>query len=139
MDIDIRHVPVDKLAASADASLSAREARLVALREEYEVRITQLREALEEAERIADFLQREYDNVLLAQKLARGDVVRVVCPVCKGTGMRPSNVAGGQISKGTAFESVGASKTTQAPVIDEHNRCRECSGQRWVIMERFKG
>jgi DnaJ-class molecular chaperone len=139
MDLDIRHVSVDKLASFEMTALVARRERLAELLVEYQEKVVTLQTELEEAQKTVAFLQAEFDNAELAEKLARGDVVRVVCPDCRGTGMKPANVISGQVSKGSAFESTGKPASTATPVIDEHNRCSNCKGQRWVIMERFKG
>jgi hypothetical protein len=137
-DIDIKPVPVDKMATFPEANLEDRRARLTVLDEEYTGRVESLTVELEEARRVHAFIKTELANVDLAQKLARGDVVRVKCPACKGTGMKPADVMSGRVQHGSAFESSGT-KTTAAPVIDERNRCPDCKGQRWQIMERFKG
>lgn len=137
MDLDIRHVPIDKLTVFTTDARVARRERLVELCAESQENLMALQDALNQAQKDVEFVQSEYDNVVLAEKLACGDVVRVMCPTCRGTGMKPANVISGQVSKGSAFESVG--KPPTAPVIDEQNRCTECKGQRWVIMERFKG
>ena len=137
MDLNIRHVAVDKLTTFTNDALTKRRERLEELRVESRAEFTTLQDALTHAKENVEFIQSEYDNVLLAERLARGDVVRVMCPACTGTGMKPANVISGQVSKGSAFESVG--KPPTAPVIDEQNRCTECKGQRWVIMERFRG
>lgn len=137
MDIDVRPVPVDKLVGFSASELASRHKRLIELREEFQARLAMLKTELEEVEKISTFIQTEYDHVVLAERLLKEDVVRVVCPSCKGSGMRPANVLGGQIHKGGAFESVG--KPVSASVVDERNRCQECQGQRWIIMDRFKG
>jgi DnaJ-class molecular chaperone len=137
-DIDIKPVPVDKLATLSEDRLQARHERLTELDAEYSQRVETLAATLEEARRIHVFVQVELVNVDLAQKLARGDVVRVKCPACDGTGLKPADVMSGYVQQGSAFESSG-SKATVAPVIDERSRCSECKGQRWQIMERFKG
>jgi DnaJ-class molecular chaperone len=140
MDLDIRHVPVDKLTTLQDRALAGRRGRLVELLAEYKTLVETLQSDLEEAQKNYAFLQTEHENVVLAEKLASGLLVRVKCPACNGTGMKPANVISGQVSKGSAFESTGkAPVTPTTPVIDEINRCTECKGQRWVIMERFRG
>ena len=137
-DIDIRPVPVDKLTTFGEAALVGRQARLVELIEEYTQRAEQLAIDLKDAHRILVFLQTEKTNVALAQQLARGDMVRVVCPMCKGTGIKPADVLSGRVlQQGSAFENAGPVKTTT--VIDERSRCVDCAGQRWIVMPRFKG
>lgn len=139
-DIDIRPVPVDKLVTQSDVDLQNRYDRLLALDAEYAAKVDAFQKDLTEAQHIYRFIQKELANVKLAQQLARGDVVRVTCPTCKGTGMKPADVTGGRLfQQGSAFEQTRSSGVSVPPVIDERNRCPECQGQRWQIMERFKG
>jgi hypothetical protein len=137
-DIDVRPIPVDRLSTFEESALADRHRRLVAYVETYSQRVVSLCDELEEARRVLSFVEREKANAELAQQLIRGDVVRVICPTCDGTGMKPADVAGGRIHQGTAFESSKAA-TSDVPVIDERNRCVDCTGQRWIIMPRFKG
>lgn len=138
MDIDIRPVPVDKLVEYQESALDSREQRILELCGEYSQQEDRLTTELEQVQKINTFLGRELENVRLAKQLAQGEVVRVVCPTCTGTGMKPADVQSGHVARaGSAFESTG--KPTSAPIIDERNRCAACKGQRWVIMPRFKG
>jgi hypothetical protein len=139
MDIDIRHVPVDKLTTWTETSLESRRIQIVNIRAEYEAKFVTASKELTEVTKIAKFLEQEQIYIELALELTKGNVVRVNCPECKGTGMRPANVLSGQVSKGTAFEATGKPHAAKPSVIDEKNCCRECKGQRWVIMDRFKG
>lgn len=142
LDIDVRPVPVDKMAIFKDEELSSREARVAELLTAYTGYVDSLREELEETERNKDFLERESKHVKLAMLLKRGDLVRVICPSCKGSGMKPTDVTTGRVSNiaagsGSAFESVG-NKSTR-PEDDPHLQCPECKGMQWVIMERYRG
>jgi hypothetical protein len=139
VDIDIKPVTVDKMATWEARALESRLSRIEELLQEHRERAVSLQEALTDTQTLVSFLEKEHANTQLAQQLSENIVVRVVCPDCKGTGMRPANVTTGVVSQGSAFESVGKPVTTQTPVIDERNRCPGCKGQRWVIMERFKG
>jgi molybdopterin converting factor small subunit len=137
-DLDVRPIPIDKLATFSAKALEDRHLRIEELCEEYGQRVERLQADLTEAQRVLNYLLKEKENVDLAQKLARGDVVRVVCPTCTGTGMKPADVMSGHVVKtGSAFEQT--SRPTAAPVIDERNRCTDCKGARWKIMDRFKG
>ena len=139
-DIDVRPVPIDKLTTFTEGALKSRHQRLVELNSKYEQRVVTLKTDLAEAERVLRFIQQELANAALAQQLACGDVVRVKCPACQGTGMKPSDVTGGRVRQGSAFENTGGGAALNStPVIDERNRCPDCKGQRWQIMERFKG
>lgn len=136
--IDVRGVPVDKLATFSSEQLAARKAKIVALISAYESCVEDARKHQEKAEKGYTFVQQELVNVELAQQLAQGNVVRVICSTCRGTGLKPADVLSGQIAqRGSAFEGVGGAAA--APVIDERNRCPVCKGLRWQIMERFKG
>lgn len=137
MDIDIRPVPVDRLVTFDRGALVSRRDRLIALREEFQQRITSALTELAELETIMHLVESEYDSVVLAERLLNEDIVRVICPTCKGTGMRPSDVLSGQVRHGSAFEATG--KANVAPVIDERSRCKDCQGLRWIIMDRFRG
>lgn len=139
IEVDIRTVPVDRLATFEEAALQSRRTRLEYLLAQYAERVESTQKALDAEQKLYAFLQREHNHVVLAQRLAKGDVVRVVCPACKGSGMKAADVLSGQIStnRGSAFEGVGG--PVGAPQIDERNRCPECKGQRWQIMDRFKG
>lgn len=138
MKIDVRPVPVDKMSSFKDEELLLREARVVELLAEYTKYVEILQKELEETTRNRDYLERESKNVNLAKLLKRGDLVRVVCHVCKGTGMKPTDVTTGRVSAlaGSAFETVGKKL---APEDDPHLQCEECKGAKWVIMERYKG
>ena len=138
MDIDIRPVPVDKLVTWAMSELESRRERLEQLQHEFSDRVVDLQKGLEEVERIASFVEVELAQVELSIRVVKEDIVRVVCPACQGTGMKASDALSGHVSKGSAFESVGKPNTVST-VIEPHLRCVSCKGQRWVIMERFKG
>ena len=136
-DIDIRPVPIDKLTDLKETELSSRRTRIEAHVSQYETHIAELEETLERCKEIYTFLQRERDAVILAQKLQSGDIVRVVCPTCQGTGMKPTDVLSGRIKQsGSAFESKKAKPSRE---IDPALRCTDCEGKRWLLMDRFKG
>ena len=139
LDIDVRPVPVDKLAAFKEEELSSRQARVVELLTAYTQYVEDLRSELEATERNKNFLEREFKNAELAVLLKRGDLVRVVCPSCKGSGMKPTDVTKGRVATaaGSAFEKLG-NKDAQ-PEDDPRLQCIECKGEKWVIMERYRG
>jgi Zn finger protein HypA/HybF involved in hydrogenase expression len=138
VDIDIRPVAVDQLVQWEVSDLVGRRTRLEDLQTQFQTKVVALQEHLEEVQRIFSFIQAELKQVELAIRLVNEDIVRVICPTCKGTGMKPSDALSGQISKGSAFESVGKPNVAST-FIAEHLRCTSCKGQRWTIMERYKG
>lgn len=139
LSIDVRPVPVDKMATFKDEELSSREARVTELLTAYTEYVDSLRDDLAETERQKAFLEQEAKNVKLALLLKKGDLVRVVCPACKGSGMKPTDVTTGRVTAhaGSAFESVG--KKDARPEDDPRFQCVECKGEKWVIMERYRG
>jgi hypothetical protein len=137
MDVDIRPVSIDKLAGWEESAVDSRLSKITQLLEEHEKGLVALQEEVETRKRLVSFLRDEKRKAGLALELSRGLVVRVVCPECQGTGMRPSDVVGGRISKGSAFEAVGRPQSSTEP--DARARCKECNGQRWIIMTRFRG
>lgn len=139
LTIDIRPVAVDKMAAFKDEELTSRQARVTELLNAYNQYVEDLREELEETERNQAFLETEAKNVELAILLKRGDLVRVVCPICNGSGMKPTDVTTGRIATnaGSAFETVG--KKDARPEDDPRFQCEKCKGDKWVIMERYRG
>jgi hypothetical protein len=138
-EIDIRPMVVDKLVNFTDHALSKRLARIHDLLEEYQVYIEDFSSQLEKCQQIFSFLEDEQSKGKLAQSLKRGDVVRVVCPSCKGSGLKPIDATSGRITRRSAFEAVGANKKLQPSEIDPSERCTECQGKRWILMDRFKG
>ena len=138
MDIPIRPVAVDTLVTWPTTELDSRRTQLEKLQEAFQGKVLVAQEELAQLQRVFSFIQDELKRVELAIRLVQEDIVRVVCPACTGTGMKAANVLAGQFSKGSAFESVGKPNTAST-VIEEHLRCTECKGQRWIIMERFKG
>lgn len=139
-DLDVRPINTDRLVRFTAAELSSRRTRIEAHLEDYEARCMTLKEDLEASERIVHFLQGERASVELAGRLQREEVVRVVCPQCKGSGMKPTDTTGGQIHKKSAFESITAPASSMLqPAIDPKDQCRECHGEKWVLMERYKG
>lgn len=139
-DIDVRPVGIDKLVKLPQASLASRAERIATLLTEYEEKCSVLKVQLEESQRITRFLHQEKDAVELAGRLQREEIVRVVCPTCKGSGMKPTETTGGQLHKKTAFETIGSTKApTKEPEIAPADRCTDCDGKKWTLMERFKG
>ena len=136
LDVKVQPVPVDTLTTLADAALVARQATIKAGVEAYAESCKELEETLAQRQRILEVLRREHDNVILAQKLKFGDVVRVVCPTCKGSGQSPDDVTSGRV-RGSAFEGrdLGSAPTLQ----DTRDKCKMCNGNRYVIYDRFKG
>jgi len=133
-EVTIRSVPVDQLVSFSEEELANRLDRVTLERDLIKERCASLREELSNNTALLTFLEQQLENVVLAQKLQRGDVVRVVCPTCKGSGMSPDDVTGGRI-RGSAFENVGGTVT----VTPNTKPCKECEGKRWVLMDRFKG
>lgn len=136
-DIDIRPVNVDRLTTFEVHALTVRRQRIEELLAMHNEEGDQLRKALEANEALFRFLQNEHDAVVLAQQLKQGDVVRVVCPVCRGGGLKPVNVTSGRVQRKSAFETHGpVAEPVAAP---EGEKCDACQGKRWQLMERFKG
>lgn len=136
-EVDVRPVPVDKLMTLPETALEARIARVTVLLGEYEAHVNALLTDLETAQRTHGYLQKELAQTELALQLSRGDVVRVICPGCRGTGMLASDVLSGRVRQtGSAFESA---PFKGPPVVEDRDKCKQCQGLRWVIMERFKG
>lgn len=141
-EIDVRPVPVDKLVEFTDLALTQRVERIGVLVKEYQQRITAEEEALKRTKSLFRFLEEEESKALLAVALKCGDVVRVICPVCKGSGLKPVDATSGRIQRKSAFETVGPAPRTQLPSpaeVDPTDRCKACEGKRWVLMDRFKG
>lgn len=140
-DIDIRPVLVDKLVEFTDIALTQRCDRLSVLVEEYQQKIATQEEALEKTKSLFRFLKDEHEKATLAVALKNGDVVRVVCPTCQGSGFKAVDVTSGRIQRKSAFERIGSEAPKQlSPVdVDPSERCTHCKGNRWVLMDRFKG
>ncbi len=134
LDVKVQPVPVDTLTTLGDDALATRRKTIEVGVEAYEESCKELEETLAQRQHILGVLRREHDNVILAQKLKSGDVVRVVCPTCKGSGQKPDDVTSGRV-RGSAFESVGGEPTLQ----DTRDKCKMCSGNRYVIYDRYKG
>jgi hypothetical protein len=135
-DIDIRPVMVDQLTQFASQDLAARLTRIETLLQTYLLRRADADENLRRLNELCSFLEAEKAKVELAQRLQTGDVVRVVCPDCRGSGLKPTDVTSGRIQTGSAFESV------RAPVQPENDprlQCGKCEGKKWIIMERYRG
>ena len=140
-DVDVRAVPVDRLTSFTPEALADRSRRLDSLVATYQQRSEELRVFLGKVRQIYEFLVEQQENAVLAKKLQSGDVVRVVCSACQGTGLRPTDVFSGRVHKqGSAFESltVKAYQETRKK-IDPELQCETCEGKCWVLMERFKG
>jgi hypothetical protein len=140
MDIDIRPLNLDRLVQLNEAALASRKARIDALLVEFEERCAVLKEELDARENITRFLRKEQAAAILADRLQREEIVRVKCPKCQGSGMKPTDTTGGQLHKKSAFESVGQTVSpTKKEEIAPADRCTECDGKKWVLMERFRG
>ena len=140
-DIDVRPVPVDLLVTQTPVLVLDRRARIEGHLTTYRVRCERLQGELKIAEGVYKFLQQEYANVILVQRLQAGDVVRVVCTGCQGTGLKPTDVTSGQIHRKSAFETVGDTqrvKTLTPMEADPKDRCTVCEGKRYQLMERYR-
>lgn len=138
--VDLRPVVVDKLVTLPAEAITQRLQRAEELVAHFDRRCADLRAALETAQVTYRFLVQERDNAILVQKLQAGIVVRVVCPSCKGSGLKPSDVLSGQVHRKSAFESVGETvRHIEPSEMPETERCTECGGKRWVLMDRFCG
>jgi len=137
MDTKVRPVSVDKLTDSSDAFLDDRKKRIEIEKKEVAEKLDVLRKEVVTLESLETFLKREYEHVTLAFQLKAGDVVRVKCPMCRGTGLKEFDATSGKI-KGSAFEHVG-SPTINQPQDDPAQFCTQCEGRKWILMDRFKG
>jgi DnaJ-class molecular chaperone len=136
LDVKVQPVPVDTLTTLEDSAVAKRRETIERGIEAYEESCKELEETLAQRQHILEVLRREHDNVILAQKLKLGDVVRVVCPTCKGSGFSPDDVTSGRV-RGSAFE--GRNLGSEPQLQDNRDACKECSGNRYVVLERFKG
>jgi len=134
-DIDIRPMMVDQLAVFDEPALASRKLRIETLLTLYKNTCETLRMQLDRADQVRIFLEDEYKKVDLADKLARGEMVRVICPECRGSGLRPMDVTSGRIQTASAFEKF------QGPPPDKDPRlqCPKCEGQKWLLMDRYRG
>jgi hypothetical protein len=133
-DVDIRPMGVDQLAEFDESALATRKQRVEVLLLQYSNTCETLRKQLERADQVRTFLEDERNKIDLAEKLARGDMVRVICPECRGSGLRPLDVTSGRIQTASAFEKF------QGPPPDKDPRlqCPKCEGQKWLLMDRYR-
>jgi hypothetical protein len=136
LKVNVQPMLVDSLVTFTDVQLASRREAIEESLKAYEECCTGLEKELTQRKHTLSTLRREHDNVLLAQKLKIGDVVRVVCPTCKGSGQSPDDVTSGRV-RGSAFE--GAALGGEPKLQDTRDKCKVCSGNRYVIYERFKG
>lgn len=139
-DIGVRPASVDILVTVPAEDIASRRVTLETQLGVYNEKCTQLRTALTAAETTQRCLQQEYDNVILVQQLQSGELVRVICPVCKGSGLKPTDVTSGQLSRKSAFETVGETVTQiKSPLeVNAKDRCPACEGKRYQLMERYR-
>jgi hypothetical protein len=138
--VDIRPTSVDILVTLSTESVAVRRQRAEELVALFDQRCAALRATLERDAAVHRFLVQERDNAILVQRLQEGIVVRVVCQRCKGSGFRPSDVLSGQLNRKSAFETIGEPVKRLEPIeAPEAERCEECGGKRWVLMERYCG
>lgn len=140
INIDIRPVTVDKLTLFKDEELAKRTTRIITLLSCFEDNITTFQRELNEVLALKDFLEKELKNAELAVLLKKDDLVRVICPVCKGSGLKPTDTTSGRITPNrtnSAFETLGKKKVF--PEENPHLQCDHCKGTKYIIMERYKG
>lgn len=140
IEIDIRPVHVDKLVFFKDEELTKRTERVKHLLNHYTDCVTALQQELVETIALKKFLESELKNAELAASIKKDDLVRVICPVCKGSGLKPIDTTSGRITSSrinSAFESIG--KVNLQPEDDPHLQCEHCKGKKYIIMERYKG
>lgn len=138
--VEIRPVTFDRLVQLEEVELRNREGTLAESLAQFAVRLERLKKRVETDEKVHAFLVAEHVKVTTALQVKRDELVRVMCPVCKGTGTRTADVLSGKI-RGTAFEGTGAggSAIVQNVEIDPTNACPACEGKRWQLMPRFQG
>jgi len=141
-DIQVNVCPVafDQLMQFEAADLQTREETLEKSVALFATRLEALKKRVETDEKVYAFLVAEHEKATTALKVKRDELVRIVCPICKGTGMRTADVLSGKI-RGTAFEGTGAgaSSVVRSMEVDPMNVCSTCEGKRWQLMLRFKG
>lgn len=140
INIDIRPVTVDKLTLFKDEELTKRTARITTLLSYYDDCVISAQRELSEVIALKDFLEKELKNAELAALLKKDDLVRVICPVCKGSGLKPTDTTSGRITPSrtnSAFETVG--KKNVLPEENPYLQCEHCKGAKYIIMERYKG
>ena len=139
-DIDIRPVFVDQLVKFTDVALAQRCDRLSVLVEEYRQNVATQEETLEKTKALFRFLCDEQEKAKLATAIKADDIVRVVCPDCQGSGLKAVDATSGRIQRKSAFERIGSESVKTSPTeVDPSERCTTCKGNRWVLMDRFKG
>lgn len=136
-DIDIRPIVIDRLVEFTDTALASRIARIEELSQQYERDIEIVEKELTTARQVHQFLLAEHANARLADELRKGEVVRVICPECRGSGLKPTDVTSERI--GSAFEGIRGSGVSVDPTKNFKLRCVKCEGKKWVIMQRYKG
>jgi hypothetical protein len=139
--LDVRPTPVDQLVNNPELTIQQRIDKLQSWKEKGTTIVETRKSQYEESQEVYEFIIRELEGAELALLLKRGVKVRVVCPDCRGTGMRPEDVTSGQYQKaGHAFSTgTATARTERTPVIPDTKKCLMCKGKRWMIMERFKG
>jgi hypothetical protein len=144
-NVDIQPVVVDRLVTFTEEDLQARKMRIEVLLDEYQTRTSELDTQLTKMRETLQFLTVEHEAVVLAIKLKVGDVVRVTCTNCLGTGLKPADVTSGKFLAGTlgrvgsAFEGSGGGAASTVPQQDPALRCTVCKGKKYQTLERFKG
>ena len=145
-NLDVQPVGIDRLATFSEPDLQARKMRIEVLLAEFQTEVNTLETQLEKAREIFQFLTTELDAVTLAIRLKNGDVVRVTCTACQGSGLKAADVTsgkflvGGQVRSGSAFEGLsGGSASSSAPQLDPAQRCPVCQGKKYQVLERYKG
>ena len=136
LDVKVQPAAVDTLVTLDEDALASRRTKIEQSVEAYTKSCKELEATLTQRQHTLSVLRREHDNVILAQKLKLGDVVRVVCPTCKGSGQSPDDVTSGRV-RGSAFE--GRNLGGDPKLQDKRDPCKMCGGNRYVIYERFKG
>jgi len=143
--VDVQPVGVDRLMTFEDVDLGVREKRIRTLIGEYTTDVTALETALGKAREVLQFLTVELEEVVLALKLKKGDMVRTVCQACAGSGLRAADVTSGKFlmntqgRSGSAFEGTGGGSALAVPQLDPALRCTVCKGKKYQTLERFKG
>jgi hypothetical protein len=137
--LDIRAVPVDRLAEEDERNIQSRLDRLQTWKDRGYKIVESLKDGHEKAQQNYLFVEQELEGAKLALLLKRGEKVRVECPDCGGTGLRPEDVTSGQYRTGNAFSAGSTSAHAKPPLPTDRQKCQRCEGKRWVIMTRFRG
>lgn len=132
---------VDQLVAFSAEDIKSRRDKLEIEWERITKEVDELQETLKTAVSHKEFVRQALDDVLLVQQLQKGTLVRVICTTCQGSGLKATDTTGGQLSRKSAFETIGntPAKIASVKTVDEKDRCPTCKGKKYQVLERYIG